>query len=173
MSFARRRGCIKPNLNLLNEDYMPLFSPSVPINHFLLIVDTSKRLEETEKSRHTQGRVVARTNLQVVTNDLSLSNKALHSVLFRKTAIPLRITISETAGGSRPPVNVQTTDNVSNPNIVYFQGDCFPLISTQFKAGRLKDFAQCWKKLTSDAVILDTVLHCQIEFKRKILMLPA
>ena len=65
------------------------------------------------------------------------------------------------------PVNVQTTNEVRNSTIVYFQGDCFPLISTtRFKAGRLKDFAHNWKKLTSDAFILDTVQHCHIEFKQ-------
>ena len=64
-------------------------------------------------------------------------------------------------------VNVQTTNGVRNSNIVYFQGDCFPLISTtQFEAGRLKDFAHNWEKLTSDAFILDTVQHCHIEFKQ-------
>ena len=30
---ARRRECIKPDLNLLNEDCISLFSPSVPINY--------------------------------------------------------------------------------------------------------------------------------------------
>lgn len=44
---ARRRECIKPDLN---EDYMSLFSPSVPINQFLFGGDTSKRLEEIEKT---------------------------------------------------------------------------------------------------------------------------
>ena len=44
---ARRRECIKPDLN---EDYMLLFSPSVPINQFLFGGDTSKRLEEIEKT---------------------------------------------------------------------------------------------------------------------------
>ena len=64
-------------------------------------------------------------------------------------------------------MNVQTTNEVRNTNIVFFQGDCFPIISTtQFKAGRLKDFAHNWKKLTSDAFILDTVQHCHIEFKQ-------
>ena len=51
--------------------------------------------------------------------------------------------------------------------MVYFQGDFFPLISTtQFKAGRLKDFTYNWEKLTSDAFILDTVQHCHIEILR-------
>lgn len=30
---ARRRECIKPDLNLLNDDCISLFSPSVPINY--------------------------------------------------------------------------------------------------------------------------------------------
>lgn len=65
------------------------------------------------------------------------------------------------------PVNVQTTNEVRNWTIVYFKGDCFPVISTtRFKAGRLKDFAHNWKKLTSDAFMLDTVQHCHIEFKQ-------
>ena len=64
-------------------------------------------------------------------------------------------------------MNVQTTNEVRNTNIVFFKGDCFPIVSTtQFKAGRLKDFAHNWKKLTSDAFILDTVQHCHIEFKQ-------
>ena len=63
---------------------------------------------------------------------------------------------------------MQTTNEVRNSTrIVYFQGDCFPLISTtQFKARRLKDFAHNWKKMTSDAFLLDTVQHCHIEFKQ-------
>ena len=43
---ARRRECIKPDLN---DDYMSLFSASVPINQFLFGGDTSKRLEDIEK----------------------------------------------------------------------------------------------------------------------------
>ena len=38
--------------------------------------------------------------------------------------------------------------------------------TTQFKVGRLIDFAHNWKKLTSDAFTLDTVQHCHIEFKQ-------
>ena len=41
MSFARHRECRKSDLNLFNEDYMPLLSPSVPINQFLFGGDTS------------------------------------------------------------------------------------------------------------------------------------
>ena len=44
---ARRRECIKPDLN---DDYMSLFSASVPINQFLFGGDTSKRLEDIEKT---------------------------------------------------------------------------------------------------------------------------
>ena len=44
---ARRRECIKPDLN---DDYMSLFSASVPINQFLFGGDTSKRLENIEKT---------------------------------------------------------------------------------------------------------------------------
>ena len=44
---ARRRECIKPDLN---EDYTSLFSASVPINQFLFGGDTSKRLEDIEKT---------------------------------------------------------------------------------------------------------------------------
>ena len=77
---------------------MSLFSPSVPINQFLFGGDTSKRLEEIEKTNkveilrlwfnkvHTQGsvtsRVVAQTNLEAVASDLRLSDKALPSILF-------------------------------------------------------------------------------------------
>lgn len=44
------------------------------------------------------------------------------------------------------PVTVQATNEVRNSTIVYYQWDCFPLISTtQFKAGRLKDFAHNWR----------------------------
>ena len=92
---ATRRVCIKPDLN---EDYMSLFSPSVPINQFLIGGDTPKRLEKIEmqaklyerlwfNKTHTKGsvttRVVARTNLEAVAKDLRLSGKALHNVLFR------------------------------------------------------------------------------------------
>ena len=44
---ARRRECIKPDLN---EEYTSLFSASVPINQFLFGGDTSKRLEEIDKT---------------------------------------------------------------------------------------------------------------------------
>ena len=44
---ARRREWIKPNLN---EDYMSFFSSSVHINQFLFGSDTSKGLEEIEKT---------------------------------------------------------------------------------------------------------------------------
>ena len=44
---ARRRECIKPDLN---DDYMSLFSASVPINQFLFGGNTSKRLEDIEKT---------------------------------------------------------------------------------------------------------------------------
>ena len=44
---ARHRECIKPDLN---EDYMSLFSSSVPINQFLFGGDSSKRLEDIEKT---------------------------------------------------------------------------------------------------------------------------
>ena len=65
------------------------------------------------------------------------------------------------------PANVQTTNEVRNANMVNFQGDSFPLVSTtQFYAGRLKEFAHNWRKLTSDAFILDAVQHCHIEFKQ-------
>lgn len=53
MSFAsyevngRSREPIKVDLN---EDYISLFSPSVPINQFLFGGDTSKRLEDIEKT---------------------------------------------------------------------------------------------------------------------------
>lgn len=91
--------------------------------------------------------------------------------------IPLPKPVSEIAKRGREeqgdtalrtsPVNVQTTNEARNSNIVYFQGDCFPFISiSQFKAGRLKDFAHNWGKLTSNAFILDTVQHCHIEFKQ-------
>ena len=45
---ARRRERRKPDLN---EDYMSLFSPSVPINQFLFGGGTSKRLEEIQKKK--------------------------------------------------------------------------------------------------------------------------
>ena len=131
---ARPRECIKPDLN---EDYMSLFFSSVPINQFLFGGDTSKRLEEIEKTNkvvgkaivqrvHTQGsvttRVVARTNLEALANDLRLSDKALRSVLFRKKPIPPRKPVSKTAKRGREeqgdkalrtiPVNVQTTNEV-------------------------------------------------------------
>ena len=62
---------------------------------------------------------------------------------------------------------MQTTNEVRNANMVNFQGDCFPLVSTtQFYAGRLKEFAHNWGKLTHDAFILDAVQHCHIEFKQ-------
>jgi hypothetical protein len=44
---ARRRECIKPDLN---DDYTSLFSASVPINQFLFGGDTSKRLEDIDKT---------------------------------------------------------------------------------------------------------------------------
>ena len=44
---ARRRECIKPDLN---ENYMSLLSSSVPINQFLFGGDTSTRLEKIEKT---------------------------------------------------------------------------------------------------------------------------
>ena len=60
--------------------------------------------------------------------------------------------------------NEPNTTEVRNPNMIYFQGDSFSLISTtQFKAGRLKEFLHNWRKLTSDVFILDTVQHCHIE----------
>ena len=33
-----------------------------------------------------------------------------------------------------------------------------------FEAGRLKDYIENWRKITSDPVILDIVQHCHIEF---------
>ena len=44
---ARRRECIKADLN---EEYTSLFSASVPIYEFLFGGDTSKRLEEIDKT---------------------------------------------------------------------------------------------------------------------------
>ena len=34
-----------------------------------------------------------------------------------------------------------------------------------FEAGRLKDFEENWRNLTSDPDILDIALHCNIEFE--------
>ena len=93
----------------------------------------------------------------------------MHSVLFKENAPPpleIRLRNSKKGEGrARNPIAEQTTYEVSSSeNMVYFQGDSFPLISTaQFKAGRLKEFVHNWVKLTSDAFVLDTVQHCHIE----------
>lgn len=45
------------------------------------------------------------------------------------------------------------------------QGDILRvLLPAHFKAGRLKNFAKEWRKITTDNSILDTVEHCHIEF---------
>lgn len=65
MSFAsyevnyRRRDCIKPDLN---GDHMSLFSPSVPINQCLFGADTSKRLEEIEKTKKIVRKAMVQQN---------------------------------------------------------------------------------------------------------------
>lgn len=38
-----------------------------------------------------------------------------------------------------------------------------------FKAGRLKEFENSWKKLTSDCQVLDIALHCHIEFYNNVI----
>ena len=53
---ARRRECIKPDLN---KDYMSLFSPSVPINQFPFGDDTSKRLDAIEKTNKVVRKAMA------------------------------------------------------------------------------------------------------------------
>lgn len=62
------------------------------------------------------------------------------------------------------PVNVKTRNEVRSSNIVYFQGACFPLISTaQFKAGRPKDFHITginWPLVPLSLTQLNTVTLC-------------
>lgn len=58
----RRRECIKPDLN---EDYQTsLFSSSVPVNSFLFGGDTSKRLEDIDKTNRAVKKAMGKSNGQ-------------------------------------------------------------------------------------------------------------
>jgi len=56
---ARRRECIKPDLN---EEYTSLFSASVPINEFLFGGDTYKPLEEIDKTNKVVKRAMGQSS---------------------------------------------------------------------------------------------------------------
>ena len=57
---VRRRECIKPDLH---EDYMSLLSSSVPINKFLFGDETSKRLEDIEKTNKVVQKAMVQKSL--------------------------------------------------------------------------------------------------------------
>ena len=129
---ARCRECIKPDLN---EDYISLFSASVPIidNQFLFSGDTSKRLEDIEKTNKVVRKaMVQQSSFSRQRHD---ENNSLHTSrgrgprpqikrgytqrpFFRKTALLLWKSVSETVkkweGNARNPKYNGSSNSCTN-----------------------------------------------------------
>ncbi|EDO37012.1 predicted protein [Nematostella vectensis] len=68
---CRRRECMKPDLN---DDYTSLFSSSVPINKFLFGGDTSKRLDDIDKTNKVVRKAMEKDRNKSRHEDLTLAN---------------------------------------------------------------------------------------------------